>query len=249
MNTKSKVAIVTGASAGIGLATAALLAEKGAKVALAARSRDILEKLAQGLPGSFSIPTDLRKPESVERMVEETMRHYGRIDILVNNAGQGIYGVIEKADIEGFRSVIDLNVIEPLLAMQAVIPVMRKQGGGVIVNISSMVSKAYYPYLGAYASTKYALNALSLTARTELAKDNIIVSVVYPGMTATDFGKHSIKSDEAARTMESRHREGMPEPDSAEYIADRILLAIETGDAEVYAHDRPVPSGQENRGI
>jgi len=237
MDIRDKVVIITGASAGIGLAAARLLASKGAKVALAARSKDVLERISLELEGSFPIPTDMRRPDAVGRMVSETRKRYGRIDVLVNNAGQGIYGAVENTDIDGYRSVIELNVVGPLVAMQKVIPVMRAQGGGAIVNVSSMVSKAHYPFLGAYASTKYALNAISLTARTELAKDHIVVSVVCPGMTATDFGKNAIKSDAVAATMESRRREGMPEPDSAEHIATRILLAIESGEPEVYAHD------------
>ncbi|MFH1676828.1 MAG: SDR family NAD(P)-dependent oxidoreductase [bacterium] len=238
MEIKNKIVIVTGASAGIGLATARLLSEKGARIALAARREELLKKLSEELPDSFVIPTDMRIPESVENMIDETSKHYGRIDILINNAGRGIYGAVENADIDGYREVIDLNVIGPLIAMLRVIPMMREQGGGMIVNISSLVSKNYFPFLGIYASTKYALNALSLTARTELQKDNIIVSVVHPGMTATDFGKNAIKMEPKANAMESRHREGMPEPDSAEHVAGRILLAIETGEAEVFAHDR-----------
>ena len=113
---------------------------------------------------------------------------------------------------------------------------MKSQGGGTIVNVSSMVSKAYYSYLGAYASTKYALNALSLTARAELENDNIIIGVVHPGLTDTDFGVNAIKSDETARSMQSRRREGMPVPDSPEHVAEKILFAIESGQAEVTAH-------------
>jgi NAD(P)-dependent dehydrogenase (short-subunit alcohol dehydrogenase family) len=239
MDVKDKVIIVTGASGGIGLATAKLLARAGAKVALAARSKEILDDVAQELPGSIPIETDMSIPESVGRMIDETKKHYGRIDILINNAGRGMYGAVENTDIAAFRYVIDLNLMGPLVAMQKVIPIMREQGGGMIVNVGSLVSKSYFPFLGPYASTKYALNAVSLTARAELQKDGIIVSVVHPGMTDTNFGRNAIKSDSVARGMESRRREGMPEPDSPEYVAGRILLAIETEQAEVYAHDRP----------
>ncbi len=237
MEIKNKVIIVTGASAGIGLATAKLLTRHGAKVALAARSKDKLEALAKELPSSLPVVTDMSDMDSVDSMIEKVKKQYGRIDILINNAGQGIYGAVEHVGISDYRKIIELNVMGPLEAMQKVIPIMRGQKGGMIVNISSMVSKNYYPYLGAYASTKYALNALSLTARAELEKENIIVSVVHPGLTATDFGKNSVKSDSVAKTMSSRSREGMPEPDSAEYVAERILSAIETGKAETLAHE------------
>ena len=234
MEIKNKVIIVTGASGGIGLSTAKLLGSHGAKVALVARSKDKLVALSKELPDSFPIVADMSKIKDVDQMIEKVKKHYGKIDILINNAGQGIYGAIENINIDDYKKIIDLNIIGPMEAMQKIIPIMRKQGGGMIVNISSMVSKNYYPYLGAYASTKYALNAISLTARAELEKENIIVSVVHPGMTATDFGKNSIKSDETAKTMQSRNREGMPEPDSADHVASRILFAIQNGEAEIY---------------
>jgi short-subunit dehydrogenase len=241
MEIKNKVIIVTGASAGIGRATAKLLAKNGAKVALVARSKDKLQALSKSLPDSFPVVTDMSDMASVDTMIEKVKKHYGTIDVLVNNAGQGIYGAIEYVNIDDYRKIIDLNILGPLEAMQKVIPFMRAQKNGMIINISSMVSKNYYPYLGAYASTKYALNALSLTARAELEKDNIIVSVVHPGLTDTEFGTNSIKSDAVAKTMSSRSREGMPAPDSAEYVAERVLLAIENGRAEIYAHDEMEP--------
>lgn len=216
MDIKDKIIIVTGASSGIGLATAKLLSGKGAKVALVARSKDRLEKLSRELPDSFPFVCDMSDVDSVKGMVKAVKRHYGRIDALINNAGQGIYGPIESVDLASYKKVFDLNVVGPLTAMQEVIRVMREEGGGSIVNVSSMVSKAYYPFLGAYASTKYALNALSLTARAELQKDNITVGVVHPRMTATNFGKNAVKSGEVAESMESRYREHLPPPDSAE---------------------------------
>ena len=97
--------------------------------------------------------------------------------------------------------------------------------------------RTIFPVSPAYASTKYALNALSLTARAELAADHIIVSVVYPGLVETDFGKNAIKFGEDTRGMESRRREHLPEPDSPEYVASRILFALESGQAEVFMYD------------
>ena len=105
---------------------------------------------------------------------------FGRIDILVNNAGQGLCAPVESIDLGDYRAVMELNVFAVLSAMQAVIPIMRQQGGGMILNVSSVVSKNYFTTIGGYASTKYALNALSLTARQELAKGNIVVSVFHP---------------------------------------------------------------------
>jgi short-subunit dehydrogenase len=230
---KDKVIIVTGASAGIGLATARLLAQHGAKVALAARSMDTLNKLAEELPGSYAVQTDMSDELSIKEMIYKVQQHFGRIDVLINNAGQGLYSPIEHVSIHGYRQILELNVIGPLIAMQQVIPIMREQGSGHILNISSNVSKNYFPNLGAYASTKYALNCISLTARAELEKDGIIVNVMHPGLTATDFGKNSVRTE----GIGTFSREGMPEPDSAEHVADRILVAIETQRAEVMAHE------------
>lgn len=236
MKIKDKVIIITGASMGIGRAIAELLGNEGAHMVLAARKETELEKVAEKISGSFIVRTDMTSVKDIDHLIAETLKKFGRIDVLINNAGQGIYGAIENTDVNNYRRIFELNVVGPLIAMQKVIPIMRKQGGGTIINISSMVSKAYYPYLGAYASTKYALNALSLTARAELEKENIIVNIMLPGMTDTDFGKNALKSDAVAKTMESRTRAGMPTPDSPEYIAKRVKHAIESGEAETLAH-------------
>jgi short-subunit dehydrogenase len=221
---------------GIGEAAARLLGKEGAKVVLAARSMDKLDAIAKEIPGSLAVECDMTKADDIENLFVETEKKFGRIDALVNNAGRGIYCFVEGVDVEAYRNVWDLNVVGPLIAMQKVIPLMRKNGGGVIVNISSMVSKNYFPRLGAYASTKYALNALSLTMRQEVAPD-IVVSVVYPGLTSTDFGKNSVRSGEETRGMESRNRPNMPEADTPEHVATRILYALTSGEAEVYMHE------------
>ncbi len=228
MKVQGKVAVVTGASSGIGLATAKLLSENGAKVVLAARSASI-KSLERDIPNSYAVITDMRQPEDIKNLVKETLRKFGRIDIFVNNAGQGMHGFsVEKTPVEQYKEIMELNVFGVLEAMQEVIPVMRRQGGGTIVNISSRLSKMYIPYLGAYSSTKFALNSLSLTAREELAKENIVVSVVLPGLTATNFSNNSINTHAPWGSGKQ-----MPRADSAEKVADVILKTIETGGGEV----------------
>ncbi|MDR3547718.1 MAG: SDR family oxidoreductase [Candidatus Pacebacteria bacterium] len=229
MRIQNSVIIVTGASGGIGLALARTLANRGAKVVLAARSADTLKKLEAEIPGSFAVPTDMRKPEDIRNLIEKTKEKFGRIDGLVNNAGQGLMSPFESIDLDAYRDIMELNVFAVLEAMQAVIPVMREQGGGTILNISSMVSKNYYPRLAAYASTKYALNALTLTARTELESDNIVVSVFHPKMTATEFGANS----KGERYISSAGRPGM-EVDTAEAVAEEVADQIESGAAEMH---------------
>jgi len=235
MDIKNKVVIVTGASQGIGRATAELLAKQGAKVVLAARDDAALAKLAQTLPHSFAVATDMRNPDDIGNLIDRTMEQFGRIDILINNAGQGMYTPVEKIDIDKYKAIMELNVFAVVRAMQAVIPIMRKQGGGMILNVSSRVSKNYFPNLAAYASTKYALNAISLTARTELAPDKIIVSVMHPKMTATDFGKNAARQEPTTlRSGAAPMRAGM-EIDTAEQVAEKMigLITSEAPEAEM----------------
>jgi short-subunit dehydrogenase len=234
MDVLNKVAIVTGASSGIGLATAKLLAENGAKLALVSRSGDLLEKLSAELPNSLAVPVDMTKIPEIKRMVLQTHEHFGRIDILINNAGQGYDAPVEQTDIDIFHYIFDLDVIGPLVAMQQVIPLMRREGGGSIMNISSGTALMYLPSMGAYAAAKRALVGISLTAREELKKDNIAVGVVYPYITLTNFEKNTIK---AASIDEEQDVSGPFPADSAEYMAKKILQGIESGEAEIFAHE------------
>lgn len=234
MEIKGRVIIVTGASEGIGEAVAKKLAHAGAKVVLAARNDEKLAKLARELPGSVAVHTDMTQQADIQNLIDRTMEIDGRIDVLVNNAGQGMYGPLESIDIDKYKHIMNLNVYGPLYAMQLVIPKMRKEGGGMILNVSSRVSKNYFPYLSAYASTKYALNAISLTAREELKKDNIIVSVFHPKMTATNFSKNAAGAQhpdyEAIRR--ARPATAATNVDTAEAVAEKIIEQIESGEAE-----------------
>jgi short-subunit dehydrogenase len=233
MNVQNKAAIVTGASSGIGLAAARLLVERGARVALVSRSKEKLKKLSAELPNSIAVPADLTKIPEIRSMVEQTAEHFGGVDILINNAGQGYDAPVEKTNIDIFHYIFDLEVIGPLVAMQQVIPIMRRQGEGAIINVSSGTALMYLPNMSAYSATKGALANISLTAREELKKDNITVSVVYPYITLTEFEKNTIKSD--GDHWGQVENAPFP-PDSAEYVAQRILDGIESGDAEIFAH-------------
>ncbi len=241
MEVKGKVAIVTGASGGIGLATAKFLSIKGANLALVARSKEKLEMLAKELPDSIAVVADISKVEDVERMIKQVHEHFGRIDILVNNAGQGYDATIEKIDVDIIHCIFDLDFLGPVVAMQHVIPLMRKQGEGSIINISSGLALMYLPGMSIYSSLKRALSHISLTAREELKKDNIAVSVMYPYITSTDFEENTIKppliEEEGAQEEEGEY-EGAPfEPDTAEFVAKKIVEGIESGEAEIFAHD------------
>lgn len=241
MDVFGKVAIVTGASAGIGEATARAFTEAGAKLVLVARSGDKLTGLAGELSKkgreALCLPADVRDQAAVSQMVERAFEHYGRVDILINNAGQAVAGTVADVNVEDFRQVVDLNVFGPLYAMQAVVPKMRQGGGGVIINISSMVSKLQLPGLGAYAATKSALNMLSDTARVELAQDDIRVITVYPRTTATDFGRHSLGNQWMREEQRAQAPRGGQPVDSAEYVAGRILAAAQSEPDEQYMED------------
>jgi short-subunit dehydrogenase len=227
MEIKNKIAIVTGASSGIGRALSHELTKRGATVVLAARSSDTLSALSAELPGSFAVPTDMTKLADIQNLIAQTQKKFGRVDLLVNNAGQGMRSAVEDIKMDDYRAIMELNVFGIVEAMQAVIPTMRAQGSGMILNISSMVSKNYYPLLAAYSSTKFALNSISLTARQELADDKIIVSVFHPKMTATDFGKNS----RGEKYSSSAGRPGMT-VDTPEEVALHIADQIESEDAE-----------------
>jgi NADP-dependent 3-hydroxy acid dehydrogenase YdfG len=235
MEVQGKVVIITGASMGIGAATARVFAEAGAKLVLAARSEDKLAAVAASLPDgaeTLIVPTDMTDQAQVQALIDQAYERFGQIDIVINNAGQAAVGTVATINPDLYRQIIELNLFGPLHTMQAVVPKMQAQAGGVIINISSNVSKMAIPGIGAYASTKYALNGLSLTARNELAADNIRVVLFHPGRTSTDFGKNALV-EETMRNWRPGGNQPMPEPDSAEAVAHNILEAAITEPAEM----------------
>jgi len=148
MRIDDRVFIVTGASSGIGLATARALAARGGKVALVARSTHALQDLATTLSGSLAVTADMTDFDGIRRVVTDIHRHYGRIDGLVNNAGRSYAATVEEIDPALFDEIFHLNVLGPIVAMQSVIPILRRQGGGSIVNINSGTAFMTIPQYG-----------------------------------------------------------------------------------------------------
>jgi NAD(P)-dependent dehydrogenase (short-subunit alcohol dehydrogenase family) len=227
------VFIVTGASSGIGLATARTLAARGGQVALIARSTQALNDLAATLPGSLAVTADMTDFDAVRQAVAEIGRHYGRVDGLVNNAGRSYAASVEEIDPVLFDEIFHLNVLGPIVAMQSVIPIFRRQGGGSIVNINSGTAFMTVPQYGVYSSSKRALMGFSLTARAELAGSGIVVSEVYPFITATNFGRTRM-GNPASGGPSTNYADGDP----PEFVAELIVKAIEEGGAQYFANDR-----------
>jgi short-subunit dehydrogenase len=226
---EGKVAVVTGASSGIGEAAACALAERGAAIVLAARAEDKLRFLEREISAAggrvLAVRTDVAHADSVEAMLERTIEEFGSLDILVNNAGLGLSGRIEDLRAEDLRHVFEVNLIGPLNCVQAALPRMRR--GGRIINVSSVIGKRAIPKVGGYCATKSALNALSEALRVEVAERGITVTSVYPGTTRTAFRENS-------RRTKDEKRGWRPRGVTPEKVAEKIVRAAEKGGRDVY---------------
>ena len=196
---RDKVVIITGAASGIGRAVALELARKKAKLVLAARSTEKLYQLQIEIEQlgteCMVAPTDVRNQVCIDHLIEGTVARFGGVDILINNAGYGLWGVVEKLPMEEIRSVFETNLFGAIAAAKAVIPEMKKRGGGQIINIESVVALRSLPGAGAYCATKHALHAFSEAMRSELAPYGIHVCSFCPGITESDFSKNRIEID------------------------------------------------------
>jgi short-subunit dehydrogenase len=224
-----RVGIVTGASAGIGEATARVLAGAGMRVAVWARRRQRLDRLVAeiGSAGGEAAAYDLDVTDAaaVRATADDVALRWGRIDLLVNNAGRGLSATLEDTKPDELRALLELNVVAALTAIQAVLPWMRRQGRGHIVNVSSIVGRRGMPYRSAYSATKFALGGLSEALRVELAGSGIAVSLVYPIGTATEF--HEVEARRAGPGLHGPIQ-------SAGHVARCILRCVERPRPEVY---------------
>jgi len=187
-----KVALVTGASSGIGEAAALALAAQGATVAVAARRADRLAGLVERIQAAgakaLALPCDLTVEAEAIKAVEDAVAKLGRVDILINSAGIMQTGGIENCDIDEYRRVFDINLFATLYACKAAIPHMLAQGGGDIVNISSLAARKGKAHTNSYAASKHALNSMTDLMRQEVGDRNIRVCILMPGATMTEVG-------------------------------------------------------------
>lgn len=200
MELTGKVVVVTGASMGIGEALAKVFAEQGAGVVLLSRDTARAEAARERIgfaERTIALSCDVRHSEEIDRVLGLTLHHFKRVDVWVNNAGHGLMDSIAELDSPASHELFETNFFGALSGMQAVIPVMRQQGGGAIINISSVAGHIPLPFHGAYSASKFALNAVGKAAAVELKKDGIHVLTVCPGYVATAFSQNAVRGSEA----------------------------------------------------
>lgn len=219
---KDKVIIITGASSGIGKSCVYQCIKKGAKVVLVSRDREKLEQIQFDLKefGSNLIikPIDVTKRENVEAMIQEVIDCYKKVDILINSAGVGICGSAISTPLEYFREALGVNLFAILYCIRGVYPYMKEQGGGIIVNISSIAGLKGFYNSGLYSASKFAVTGLTESLSMEGQKHNIKFILVCPGKTETNFDDNLLFDENKFISK----RKGI----KAEFVAKAILSAI-----------------------
>lgn len=224
-NIKGKVIVITGASSGIGEATALLLAERGAKVVLGARRSNRLEALATriseaGAEASYAV-TDVKRREDLSNLVKLACDRYGKLDVLINNAGIAPTSLLDELRVEDWEEMIDVNIKGVLYGIAAALPVFRKQGFGHFVNTSSTAGLITKPTMSVYSGTKFAVRAISEGLRQE-AGDKLRVTIISPGFVQTNLADSMTNPEVKAQIINSMDTMAIP-PDA---IARAIAFAI-----------------------
>lgn len=211
--------VITGASSGIGAATAKRLSAKGHPLLLIARRVEKLE--AMDLPNSICAQVDVTNFDALKNTIEKAQEQYGKVGCLVNNAGAMLLGSIDTQDIKEWQRMYDLNVLALLNGMQAVLSDMQERKDGTIINISSIAGKKTFPAHAAYCGTKFAVHAISENVREEVAKDNVRIITIAPGAVETELLSHT--SDEAIIENYEAWKDSM----GGVIVADDIARSIE----------------------
>ncbi len=224
---EGRVALVTGASSGIGEATAEALARGGAKVVVAARRREKLDALVSRIAAAggdaFALTADVSTPEAAAQMVQDAETHHGRLDILVNNAGVMYLEPTAEADLGRWRHMLELNVLGLIAASQAALSGMRARRDGHIVNIASTAGRVANPNSAGYSATKFGVVGFSEALRKELVKDRVRVTVIEPGVVETELRDHV--AHEEARKGIDQFAASLRQLKS-EDVANAILFAV-----------------------
>ncbi len=223
---REKVVLITGASMGIGEACAYAFARRGARLILTARSAGSLERVRQAAAPAeaAALTADLGQPDQAQALVARALGCYGRIDVLVNNAGIGLYTPFWEAERDAIRLLMEVNFFAPLELIRGVLPYMRRQGLGTIVNVSSVAGKIPLPWLTLYSASKAALNYISDGLRMELRGTGIHVVSVCPGYVSTGFPQH-VLGGAIPETVARRKRFTI----TAEQCAEAIVKGVERG--------------------
>lgn len=214
MELDGQVVVVTGASMGIGEAISKVFASHGANVVLLSRdtSRSEAARARIGLPDrTIALSCDVRHSEEIDRVLGLTLHHFKRVDVWVNNAGHGLLDSVAEVDMAACKELFETNLFGALYVMQAVIPVMRQQGSGCIINISSVAGHIPLPFHATYSASKFALNAIGKAARVELKQDGIHVLTVCPGYVRTAFSENSVRGNQLKRVRPASVRGITPE--------------------------------------
>ena len=226
----NRVVVITGASTGIGEATALLLAREGTSLVLMARRQDALEAVAKACgANALAVKGDVGRRAEVRRVVDAAIARFGRIDVWINNVGQGISRPPSQLTDEDLDEVFQLNVKSAVYGMQEVVPHFKQRGEGHVINISSMLGRIPFAVIrSAYCGAKHFLNALTATFRAEVQQThpNIQFSIVSPGVVRTDFGLNARHGGPDSRSL--------PDSQSAEEVAAVIARVIETRQPDVY---------------
>jgi NADP-dependent 3-hydroxy acid dehydrogenase YdfG len=192
---KGRVALVTGASSGIGEATAFALAGAGARTAIVARRAErlaaVAERIAEAGGEALALAADAALESEAKRMLGEVENRFGRLDILVNNAGVMLLSPVAEAEIADFRRMIEINLFGLMTLTRLALPIMKRGGAGHFVNISSVAGRVANPGSAGYAATKFGVGAFSESLRREVYKDKIRVTVIEPGAVATELADTS----------------------------------------------------------
>lgn len=236
-----RVAIITGASSGIGEATAQCLAKAGFSVIVAARRADLLDRLVDDIMAqggkAMSIPTDLSSADETSALVRTALDHFGRVDVLVNNAGYGPPFALEQMDRDAMRHVFDVNLLSGMQLIAELTPTMRAQGGGRVINISSLSRYVGAPLAATYAATKGGMEALTACLRLELSPWNIQLSVIVPGFVDTPtFDKARTAGQHLRNDPSNPYRKLMEDLDA--FATEQLKSAVspeEVGKAVVKA--------------